>query len=489
MKRGSHRVAAGLFALVWLSCVWFGSWPLNPNNATRLFGAIQLAEQGNARIDRFETLTIDKARFGQHYAMDKAPGMTLMAVPLVWAANAAAHSSSRTQVIDITDPHFWHFLRARLQLSVALTSALLTAFAAVLLFDLGTGITGSVGAGLFAALGYALGSTIWGLSTTLLGHAPAAALLTIATWAVWRGTSGARELDRWRYPVMAGVALGWAVVVEFPSALAALAVGLWALWRTRDLEMPAKIRLYAVTLTAAALMLVPLAAYNQIAFGTPFQLGYEGVVGFHGMDQGLFGLTYPKPEALFGILFGPRRGLIWVAPVLGVGVAGLVLMVRNRATRDLGVLAAAIVVAVLLLNASYVYWDGGGSTGPRHSAAAIPFLALGLAPLWVSLRSRTARGAAALLLALSMTINLIVAATDIFDSEALAWPLWQANARMLAGGNLDTLPSDWWGWEPWRGLALYLAFALPLLWLIVRAALLDDRPNPFSGANRASGAR
>ena len=33
------RVPALLFALVWLSCVWFGSWALNPNSATRLLAA------------------------------------------------------------------------------------------------------------------------------------------------------------------------------------------------------------------------------------------------------------------------------------------------------------------------------------------------------------------------------------------------------------------------------------------------------------------
>jgi hypothetical protein len=478
VTRGSHRVAAGLFLLVWLSCVWFGSYPLNPNNATRLFGAIELVEQGDARIDRFESLTIDKARFGRHYAMDKAPGMTLMAVPAIWLANTVSHGTSRDQVIDVTDPRFNHFLKARLQLAAAMTSAALTAFAAVLLFDFGAGITGSVMAGLFGALGYALGSVVWGWSTTVFGHAPAAALLIVATWAVWRGTSGERELRRWRYPIMAGAALGWAVVIEFPAASAALAVGLWALWRTRGVEWPTRARLYVPTFAAALLVLVPLAVYNQIAFGTPFKLGYENVIGFNGMRQGLFGLTYPKPGVVFELLLGSRRGLFWVAPVLTLGMVGLATLIRDRATRDLGILAASIVVMMLLVNASYVYWDGGASTGPRHSLTAIPFLALGLAPFRARLRSRSARIAAAALLLLSMLFNLLVAATDIFDSEALAWPLWQGNLLMALHGQFTTLPSDWWGWTPWRGLALYLVLALPLLWLITRAAIHDDRKAP-----------
>jgi hypothetical protein len=475
MTRGSHGVAAGLFVLVWLSCVWFGSWPFNPNNATRLFGALALVEQHDAKIDRFESLTIDKAQFGDHHFMDKAPGMTLMAAPMLWAANRATHATSREQVIDITSPKLEKFLALRLQLAVAFGTALLTAFAAMLLFDLGTGITGSVTAGLVAALGYALGSIVWGWSTTLFGHAPVAALLTIATWAVWRGTSGPRELARWRYPVMAGAALGWALEVEFTALFGGVAIGLWALWRTRRLDAPARWRIYGVTVAVALLMLVPLAFYNQLAFGTPFKLGYEGVVGFNGMQQGLFGLTYPKADVLFKIIFAPRRGLLWVAPVLSLGAIGLDRMIRNRETRDLGILAAGVATIVLLVNASYVYWDGGASTGPRHSVVAIPFLALGLAPFWASLRSGWARRATAVLLGLSILLNLVIATTDIFDSDTMSFPLWQHNAMMLFSGNLTSLPTQWFGWAPWRGVALYLVLAGPLLFVMILSARRADR--------------
>ncbi len=475
MTRGSHGVAAGLFVLVWLCCVWFGSWPFNPNNATRLFGALALVEQHDARIDRFESLTIDKARFGEHHYMDKAPGMALLAAPWVWVANTVTHSSSRDQVIDITSRDLERFLGLRLLLAVAFGTAILTAFAAVLLFDLGTGITGSVTAGLVAALGYALGSIIWGWSTTLFGHAPVAALLTIATWAVWRGTSGAVELARWRYPVMAGVALGGALEIEFTALFGGLMIGLWALWRTRHLAAPLCWRIYGVTALVTLLMLVPLAAYNQLAFGTPFKLGYEGVVGFNGMQQGLFGLTYPKFDVLFEIIFAPRRGLLWVAPVLLLGAFGLARMIRNPATRDLGILAAAVAATVLLVNASYFYWDGGASTGPRHSVVAIPFIALGLAPFWSGLPSGWARRATALLLGLSILINLGIAATDIFDPDTMAFPLWQQNARMFATGKLTTLPSQWWGWLPWRGLALFMVLTVPLLAMMVLSAVRADR--------------
>jgi hypothetical protein len=483
--RGPHGVAIGLFVLVWLSCVWFGSWELNPNNATRLFGAIALVEQGDARIDRFQSLTIDKAQFGPHYYMDKAPGITLMTAPVVWLANAVTGVTSRDHVIDATNPKLARFLRLRLRLTVALVVATLTAFAAVLLLDLATGITGNPQAGLFAALGYALGSTVWGWSTTLFGHAPDAALLLIATWAVWRGTSGEELFNRWRYPLMAGAALGWAVVIEFPAALGGLAIALWAIWRTRDLAWPIRRKLFGIAIAAGTVTLVPLLFYNQLAFGTPFKLGYQGVVGFNGMQQGLFGLTYPKPAALFGIIFGLRRGMIWVAPVLVLGVAGLARMVRARPTRDLGILAVAVILIVLMVNASYIYWDGGSSIGPRHSVPAMPFLALGLAPLWAGLTRLRGRIVAVTLLAVSMMLNLIVASAEVFASEAYANPIWDdLIKRRFLHGQLATLPGEWWGWSPWRGFALYLDLALPLLFLLI---LLVRREDTRLGQSRVTG--
>jgi hypothetical protein len=470
--RGPPAVAAMLFVLVWLSCVWFGSYAFNPNSATRLFAAIALVEQGDARIDRYQSLTIDKAQFGEgsarHYYMDKAPGMTLMAVPAVWAADRLSGAKASDQVIDIANPRLRTFLGIRLAAVVASSVALLTACAAVLLLDLGTGITGSPAAGLFAALGYALGSIVWGWSTSLFGHAPVAALLVIATWAIWRGTSGPRAFTRWRYPVLAGLALGWAVAVEFQAALSGIAIGVWALWRTRSAVARVRGRIYGITVICAGAAIVPVLAYNMIAFGTPFMLGYKGVVGFDGMNQGLFGLTYPKPGAMWGIVFGLRRGLLWVSPVLIGGVVGLVRMIRRPATRDLGWLAVAVVAIVVSVNASYFYWDGGASVGPRHSVPAIAFLGLGLAPFWASLSSDRARYAAAALLAVSIVLNLIIASTDIFAAETMAVPVWTRNfLDLFLTGKLETLPNLFWGWNAWFGFALYLDIALPLLGLIV----------------------
>ena len=471
MQRRSRvgRTAALLFLLVWMSVAWFGSWELNPNNATRLFAAISLVEDGDATIDEFAPLTIDKAMFGGHAYLDKAPGMTLMALPAVVLTNALTGEASRVVAQSSTGPPVARLLRLRPPVAVATGPALLTALAAVLLFRWGAVLTGRTGAGLFAAIGFALGTPVWAWSTTLLGHAPVAALYVIAAWSLWRATD---EEPRPWLALAGGAALGWAVVVEYQAVLAGSAIAIWAAaraWRHSD-----RWHLLGLATLGGVTALTPLIGYNLLAFGEPFRVGYSGVVGFEGMNQGLFGLTTPKAAVILEVLFGDRRGLLWVAPVLILAPLGLAALGDDRRTRGLATTVTAVVAIVLLVNAAYVYWDGGNSTAPRHSVPLIGLLALGLAPFWAGLR-RGGRIAAGAVLAVSAAINLVIACADTFAPPEYRWPLWTyvAEVRFLKG-DLQTWPSEWLGWSTWGGFALYLAAALPLGWLLARSVRVEE---------------
>ena len=462
--QGLGRIRIGLFLLVWLSGAWFGSWEFNPNNATRLFAAIRMVENGTATIDPFAPLTIDKAQFGAHAYLDKAPGMTLMALPAVALTDLVTGDRAERHVLSTADPGFVDYLKLRTRVVAATGSALLTAIAAVLLFDLALGLSGRAGAGLFAALGYALGTPIWGYSTTLLGHASVAALFVIALVGVARGGG--------RWLAVAGLALGWAVVVEYQAVLAGSVIGLWAVWKYR-----ATPRALLPLIVAGVAGLLPLAAYNLFAFGTLFRIGYSGVVGFEGMNQGLFGLTMPRLAVLREILIGPTRGLFWVAPVLLVAPVGLWRLGEARATRGIALAAAGVAVVALLVNAAYVYWDGGNATGPRHAMPLAGVAALGLAPVWTMARAGWQRVGLAMLLLGSVAINLTIAAAEIFAPPGYRWAWWQAVIQLrFRFGDLRTIPSEWWGWTSWNGLYLWAAVAIPLaLWLVQSCARFSPR--------------
>jgi hypothetical protein len=97
------------------------------------------------------------------------------------------------------------------------------------------------------------------------------------------------------------------------------------------------------------------------------------------MKQGFFGHTYPKLSVLFEILFGLYRGLLPLSPVLIISVFGIRRIWKDKVLRPELLLCTAVVGFFLLLNASYVDWDGGMTLGPRHVVPMLPFLSLLLA--------------------------------------------------------------------------------------------------------------
>ncbi|KQM30106.1 glycosyltransferase family 39 protein [Sphingomonas sp. Leaf10] len=453
-----HRdpVAWLIALLVWFSCAWFGSWEFNPNNAVRMFATLSLVEHRDATIDEFAPLTIDKAQFGDHYYSDKAPGMSVLSIPAVVLADRVSGQRADDFIPGFENRDFNRFLKIRIRLVAVTICAVLSALAAMLLYDLVRRVTGDVEAGAVAALAYGLGTTVWGWSTTIFGHAPVAALLVIATWAVWRGTGPERSR---RDAVVAGLALGWAVLIEHSALIAGLPVAGFALWRLRALPRADAVRTVVVALVSGTSALVVLLAYNLLAFGTVFRLGYSGVTDFAGMQEGLFGLTYPKPYVLYELILGERRGMLWVAPILIVAPFGLAMLVRDPATRAVGWLAVAGAVVPFLINASYYYWDGGNATGPRHALPAVGFLCIGIGAFWAR-ATRWSRIAVAALLAGSVTLNMAIASAEITapqnEPRALAVAVFR---ERFDPGYLRTVADEWLSYTPWQGLAIWAFIA------------------------------
>ena len=69
--------------------------------------------------------------------------------------------------------------------------------------------------------------------------------------------------------------------------------------------------------------------------------------------------------------------------------------------------------------------------------------------------------------------------------ESYSNPVWDDLIKQrFLGGQLTTLPGEWWGWSSWRGFALYLDLALPLLFLLI---LLVRREGPTPMRSRVTG--
>jgi len=423
---------AVLFVLLFVSFAYFyqaGGW--NQNSRFALVRAI--TNEGTLNIDPFRHSTGDIAFHDGHYYSDKAPGLALTAVPLVAAARPIYHAFGG-------DAETYEGLALLSYLATVVSAGLFTALAGVCLFTLCLELGSSYGGALFAALTFTIASPIWTLATIFIGHAFAASLLVLAFAAAMRigadevrpkpdttheTTHGAGDatyvvsgFSRTRAYVasgfsrtlssrdvrlgaMVGFCAGWATVSEFPAAIPAVLLALlaaanaWPLGRARALRI-----LGALTASALACAAV-LMAYQYACFGSPFHVAYASEIGYEGMQQGVFGVTLPRMIRLRRILFGEYRGLLPLAPALALAPIGLAVMVwvrpkpdatyDTRSTHDLrsrrrvaAVVSAVIGVYFILLNASYNYWEGGWSYGPRHAAPGIPFLCVSLAFLWTA---------------------------------------------------------------------------------------------------------
>ena len=117
-----------------------------------------------------------------------------------------------------------------------------------------------------------------------------------------------------------------------------------------------------------------------------------------------------------------------MAPVLTFSPVGFWVWFRTSADRKPLAVAAIIPAYYLLLNSSYVYWEGGWSYGPRQMAPALPLLALALAPLWIA-AGRPGRYGLAAICACGIGVTLIGVSTtpqppSIYDRpfRQLWWP-------------------------------------------------------------------
>jgi hypothetical protein len=233
-----------------------------------------------------------------------------------------------------------------------------------------------------------------------------------------------------------GAGGGWATITEYPTVIPAAVIALLAIVCASSGGQDRVRSVVTGIFAGAAVCVVILLAFNVTSFGAPLSLGYASEETFTGMNQGFFGITFPRPGVLFQILFGQFRGLFFLAPVLAVAPIGLLLLVRDRPTRLPGLAAGAIALYYVLFNASYYYWSGGWSLGPRHMAPALPFISLGLAPLWSSTKSwlRLVLGALALY---GAVVALVAVSTTAQPPDTYRKPLTELLWPNFAQGRLS----------------------------------------------------
>jgi hypothetical protein len=400
-------VAPAALALAWGSVLV----DAGPNQNAHMARVTAIAH-GTTRIDPYRKWTRDTAWFKGHYYAAKAPGLALVTLPWYFAleetgllVHGPPPSVPWPYAETLRMPHAasWEF---------ALWGSVLPFLGLLILVRR---VTEQLvpGYGTVTAVTLGAGSLVAVFSNIFFDHELSAALGFAAFAILFRErTRGPSS----RLLLAGGLTAGLATVVEFPVAILAVLLGVYAL------AGPDRLRRGLAYVSGVVLGLVPLGAYDLWEAGSLKPIGYAYAVrapGRSGHDvlgansTGFFGIDLPSLSALTRLLLSPK-GLFVITPVWAIAIAGLVALWRSGRRAE-SALAGGVCAAFLLYNAAYYLPFGGFNSGPRFLVPMLPFLALGLAAAWRAWPGPTLALACASVVVTTVTIlaNPMLVAEDV----------------------------------------------------------------------------
>ena len=353
-----------------------------------------------------------------------------------------------------------------------------------------------------AVAAYGLGTLVFTYSVQLMSHQLATSLMFSAFILIHLvGRQGARW---WLLLPAAGLLGGLALAADYQLIFAALPLGLYALWVVRPW-----VRLGAALLGAVA-PLALLLTYHHACFGSIFWTGYEFLVvaqdqALH--HRGFLGITTPGWDAFRGSFLSQDNGLFYFSPWLLAALCGLPLLWAARGSRVDArpaqalrqwrerlpsaewLFTVAVIGAYSYFISSVAFWRGGWQTGPRYICAMLPCFVLPYAlllrrvstkPIWWALCVAPALTAVA--------IYAVTVATYPHFPDKLRFPLFELVIPLMEEGYVSyNAGRTLLGWGGRASLLPYfIALSLLLIYLAAGPVLMA-RWRPGAGRRAVAG--
>jgi len=484
----SEKRTATLLFLILLSCYsyFFPRWA-DWNQNSRLNLVMAIVDQGALWIDDYYdgyTATGDYAEYDGYIYSTKAPGSAFLGVPVYWAFQKMIGGSLARWVYDWLRANeavgrtlvasgsglLPEKLHVALALSVVtfFTVSIPSALLGVVLYSFVGRLVPHRLPRVWAVLVYGLATSALPYSSSFYGHQIVAVLLFVAFYlSLLIGRADLKPV----FSLGVGLMLGYAVITEYPAALIAGPVLVYLYHR-----LPKKAWV-GVAIAGGLLPGLLWMAYNQAIFHKPIAFGYEHAPVWRDVNTaGFFSLVYPRPEALWGITFGPYRGLFFLSPVLLLAFPGLYCLARRRAWRPEFWVSLWAVISFILFNGSSVMWQGGYAVGPRYLVPMLPFLAL---PLALFVEGWGMRGwAKAMIGILSIWSSLAVWAETMGGQQFPDYtpnPLFGYSLPRLIKGNIARNWGTLAGLSGWSSLVPLAGVVGCLFWMLAKQLVMTKR--------------
>jgi hypothetical protein len=367
-------------------------------------------------------VTGDLAYARGHFHPSKAPGASLLAALPYFVVY-------HLERLFGANPDEWWTLTCNGWLTTVFSSGLLSALGCVLCFRLALAFSGTkVLPSLLTAIAFAFGTMFFPLATLLQDQNIAAVLLLVSFYLLYRIKEGEQGIDEASIPqdwqiVLSGLCAGYAAITNYVPAVAVVALAVYVVCRV---PRRSGWKWFLLGVTGPLLL---ICVYNLVCFGAVWRMNYHYVNASMSRGDGVAGgvLVAPRWDVLLTVLFSPFRGLFFSAPVLLVGVYGMVRLIADVRRRAEAWLFLFLVGLYLWFNASFWSWHGGWIAVPRYLGPAVPFLAVPMVFGFMRLPKLSST-----LALVSILANLLFTAVDpqiptdfpaIWDVPA--WPQWR----------------------------------------------------------------